>query len=94
MKKRRYSKDFTPQGNNAKRKPYEKLCHSRLYLFQIEERLQRDGFYMDDSRFEKAPDGSTGVRQYFSKTDDGFVIKIWLQNAYSLSYYYCDVKVE
>jgi hypothetical protein len=79
----------------AFKKQYEKLCHSHLYLFQIEERLQRENFHMDQSGFETAPDGSTGVRQYFSKTtSDGFVIKMWLQNAYSMSAYYCEVEVD
>ncbi|HEX6188193.1 MAG TPA: hypothetical protein VFZ40_08925 [Pyrinomonadaceae bacterium] len=80
---------------DALRKQYEKLCRSGLYLHEIEQRLQRENFHMDDSKFEKAPDGSTGVRQYFSKTtSDGFVIKIWLQNAYALGYHYWDVQVE
>ena len=78
----------------ALKKQYDKLCNSRLYLFQIEERLQRENFHMDDSKFETAPDGSKGVRQYFSKTTtDGHVIKLWLQNAYSMSAYYCNVEV-
>lgn len=77
------------------RKQYEKLCHSGLYLFQIEARLQRENFHMDNSQFETAPDGSNGVRQYFSKTTaDGFVIKMWLQSAYSMGSYYCNVEVE
>jgi hypothetical protein len=80
---------------DALRKQYQKLCDSGLYLFQIEERLQGDRFHMDDSRFEEAPDGSKGVRQYFSKTtSDGSVIKIWLQSGYSMSAYYCNVEVQ
>ncbi len=75
------------------KKQYQKLCNSRLYLFEIEERLQRENFYMDQSQFEKAPDGSDGVRRYFSKTtSDGHVIKIWLQSGYSNAYY-CVVEV-
>jgi len=72
---------------------YEKLMNAGLYLYEIEERLHRDDFYMKDSKYEKAPDGSDGVRQYFTKKIDGVTIDIWLQNAYSISRYYTDVNV-
>ena len=72
---------------------YEKLMNSGLYLYEIEERLQRDGFKMTDSKFEKAPDGSTSVRQYFRKQVYGLTIDIWLQSGYSISSYYTNVDV-
>lgn len=72
---------------------YEKLMKSGLYLYEIEKRLQRDGFKMTDSKFEKAPDGSNGIRQYFTNHVYGFNVDIWLQSAYSLGSYYTDVSV-
>lgn len=87
--------DQRRQTQESLLKRYDKLCKSRLYQFQIEERLQRENFHMDDSKFETAPDGSTGVKRYFSKTTvDGFVIKMTLQNAYSVSAYYCNADVQ
>jgi len=74
-------------------KKYNKLTNSGLYLYQIEQRLQKDGFYLKDSQFEKAPDGSNGLRRYFTKEIDGIIIDIWLQSAYSVSSYYTDVRV-
>lgn len=80
---------------DAVRKQYERLFHGGLYAYEIEQRLQREGFHLDDSKFEAAPDGSHGVRRYFSKTTgDGLVVKIWIQNAYAMGYYYHDLQVQ
>lgn len=71
---------------------YNKLRKSGLHQYEIIERLQRDGFKMVKSDFEKAPDGSNGLRQYFRNTLYGVTIDIWLQSGYSLSAYYMNVE--
>ncbi len=63
------------------------------YLYEIKERLQRENFYLTSSKFETAPDGSTGVRETFKKNIDGLTVEIWLQSAYSISYHYRNVSV-
>ncbi|HCA43601.1 MAG TPA: hypothetical protein DEP28_10160 [Bacteroidetes bacterium] len=88
------AKQKAAEINKIKNK-YIKLCKSGLYQYEIVERLQRDGFYMESSDFEKAPDGSTGIKQIYSKKiNNDFTVYVSLQNAYSLTSYFSDVWIK
>ena len=91
-KKEQEDKKYEQQKAKLKNK-YEKLMKSGLYKYQIEQRLQRDGFTLTQSKFESAPDGSTNVKSYYTGYFDGTSVRIWLQSGYSLGTYYSDVEV-
>ena len=74
---------------------YEQMIeYTGTYLYEKEERLLQDGFKQFKSGLEDAPDGSTQVKQYYYKYEDGFKVCISLQSSYSISSYYVVVWIE
>jgi len=74
------------------RKKYEKMFKGH-YQFEIVERLSDSRFMQKKTGIEKAPDGSTQVKSYYEKNEDGFLVEVSLQSSYSLSSYYLDIDV-
>lgn len=76
------------------RAKYNKLCKSGYYQYEIVNKLADYHFYQESSGFVKAPDGHTGLKRVFTKTEDGCKIIFTLQDAYDMHHYYCDIEIQ
>jgi uncharacterized C2H2 Zn-finger protein len=74
------------------KKKYDKLV-SNDYVFNIENKLYKNGFKQIKTEIKKAPDGSEQPAMYYEKYEDSFTISIVIQYGYGTNHYFSKVEV-